>query len=168
MLLKNWHEYMRGAISKDTAFEVVNCSGVNFITAYNYSFNSTSTVNAFFHNFYNCVTNYTAGVVFGNGNTQPTESDYRLSGTLHNNISASSNVVYKTEGNKLSMEGVFTITNNGTEDMIVSECGYVGSVKQSSSLGDYMLLDRTLLEEPITIPAGGVGQVTYTITFNFA
>jgi hypothetical protein len=58
---------------------------------------------------------------------------------------------------------MYTLTNNGTEDFTVSEIGLYGYIRQKHKDKSYyyryhVLIDRTLLETPITIPGnGGVG-----------
>lgn len=56
-----------------------------------------------------------------------------------------------------------TITNNNETDITIGEVGIVYQTGSSYSV----LFERTVLESPITIPAGGVGQVTYTIRMNY-
>ena len=57
---------------------------------------------------------------------------------------------------------VLTITNNNATDITIGE---VGIVYQGSNTA--ALLERTVLDSPITIPAGGVSQITYTIRMNY-
>lgn len=56
--------------------------------------------------------------------------------------------------------------NTSSADVTIREIGYYacydGNTKNSR-----VLLDRTLLDTPVTIPAGSIGQVVYTITFNY-
>ena len=40
-------------------------------------------------------------------------------------------------------------------------------VLQTLLLQEAIWVERTVLETPVTIPAGGVGQVTYTIRMNY-
>lgn len=114
------------------------------------------------------------GVIFGNGTALPTAEDTNLSGSLITTIKATS-----TRSKKVNEDGscvktcVYTITNTGSDDIVISEIGYMGLLKgvytyndTASTNNKYCLLEHTLLEEPVTIPAGGVGQITYSVTFN--
>lgn len=100
-------------------------------------------------------TGYTnkGGVVFGEGTEPPTYEDYKLSGTPITGINATVTNNNKNEATEL--EYVYTITNGNSEAITIAEIGIVTS--------GYYLLERSLLDTPITIPAGGIGQVTYRI-----
>lgn len=104
---------------------------------------------------------------FGDGDAAPTINDYYLSGNLITGIVSSTSTVRKPNG----VEKRFTVTNNNSNEIIIKEICYFGSASWISdtgnSSGSVLLLDRTVLDEPVTIPAGGVGQVVYTIAFNY-
>ena len=91
-----------------------------------------------------------SGFVFGNGAVEPTIDDYCLSGEF-----------IKLSGTLQRI--VATLTNRKDTDVTISEVGYQDYVYVNSSGSKCCLLERTLLDNPITIPAGGVGQVTYTV-----
>ena len=105
--------------------------------------------------------------VFGDGDKAPTINDYYLSGNAITGIVASTSTVHKPNG----VEKRFTVTNNNSNEIIIKEICYFGSAgwtsDAGSTSGSILLLDRTVLDTPVTIPAGGVGQVVYTITFNY-
>lgn len=106
------------------------------------------------------------GVCFGNGTTPPTENDHCMEGDLLTNYGCSQTY----EFSKDSITFTYTITNNGSDPFTISEVGLLGYAYVGNGNYRYyssgILLDRTLLESPITIPAGGVGQLTYTIRMN--
>lgn len=103
------------------------------------------------------------GVIFGDGDTTPTLNDYNLAGNLITSISASviTNAVTNDDGCTLNC--IYTITNSGSEAITIKE---IGLVMKSTTSYTY-LLERTVLESPVTIEPGGVGQVNYTITFTY-
>lgn len=105
-----------------------------------------------------------SGVIFGDGDTEPTEDDYTLSGNIITGIAYTSKVTRVIENNKNTRTVTYTITNNNSESITIKEIGYVGYAKYNSGYAYSVLLDRELLENPITIEAGGVGQITYTVT----
>ena len=98
------------------------------------------------------------GVAFGNGTREPSMDDYTLSGSLVTAFTASA-LMSKT-GNTITV--TYTIT--ATADITISEIGLF-SLYYSGNRYPF-LVERTLLDEPVTIAAGGIGQVVYTITFN--
>ena len=106
-------------------------------------------------------------IVFGDGDATPTINDYNLSGNLITGIVSSTSTVRKSNG----VEKRFTVTNNNSNEIIIKEICYFSQAGWRSDLGSssgiILLLDRTVLDTPVTIPAGGIGQVVYTITFNY-
>lgn len=95
-----------------------------------------------------------AGVVFGNGDAQPTIDDYQLSGEHFKNFSSSYAHSYDANTNEGTI--TYTLVNNNDSDFTIREVG----VFATSSV---VLMIREVLDSPVTIPAGGIGQVTLTI-----
>ena len=114
--------------------------------------------------------NSSNGVVLGDGDTPPTFEDYTLAGNLISNfVFTASTSTLKTDDSGATIRALYTITNNNSEAITIKETGLIVNPTQfSSSLGAdrKILLERTVLDTPVTIPAGGIGQVEYTITFN--
>lgn len=109
-------------------------------------------------------TSYTLNrVVLGDGSDEPKIDDYKLSGNIITGISSTVSRNVSTDGDDAIISSVFTVTNNNSNDITISEVAYCGNVCGISTGGAAGLFERTVLESPITIPAGGVGQVTYTI-----
>lgn len=114
---------------------------------------------------------FVRGVVFGSGSAAPAAEDFKLSGEIIAGLSTS-NVTYvfdyaadETGG---SITCVYTISNTTGADITIGEVGLVmnyGGRVVSTSSTHYapVLVERSVLADPITIPADGVGQVTYTI-----
>lgn len=119
---------------------------------------------------------FNGGVAFGDGTVAPTVEDVKLSGTQHTWITSSNTtyeLTYGADGEDLVVTVVYTINNTSGADVTISEVGFFGCTRfypSSSSSARYIpvLLERTLLETPITIPADGVGKVTYTIRRSYA
>lgn len=114
------------------------------------------------------------GVVFGTGTTPPTVDDYCLSGEIiPSTVTATAAKSVESDETGRTITVVYTLTNTGADAVTIGEIGYfVNSDKAAfATLGSYGngyyrnigLLDRTVLDTPVTIAAGGVGQVTYTI-----
>lgn len=119
------------------------------------------------------------GVAFGDGNTAPTAEDVRLAGNHLTALTASNvskEISYTADGEDRLITVVYTINNNTGADITIGEIGLFSaaiaytSSSQSNSNRYYfpVLLERTALETPITIPADGVGKVTYTIRSSWA
>lgn len=126
------------------------------------------------------VTSYNdAGVIFGSGDTPATENDYNLESKITSGVTITkgSNRVYRWdfENKKLYIGMDYTIANNGSSALEIKEIGKQVSVYTSSELnGDAttnenrVLLDRTVLETPVTIPAGESGVVRYEFEYNYS
>lgn len=112
-----------------------------------------------------------AGVSFGTGNTPPSFDDYALSGDAVTSVSFTLMRQCEVDDNGCTLTCVYTITNTGSEDVTIGEVGIWGRYDYYYSSGNrravYPLIERTVLDTPVTIPAGGVGQVTYTIRMNY-
>lgn len=108
------------------------------------------------------------GVIFGTGTTPPTLDDYCMSGETITAITwASNGLQSEITDNGLTIANGYTITNTGEEAITIGEIGLIASPTGSTAEGNYALLERTVLDAPITIEPGGVGQVTYTVRFNY-
>lgn len=114
--------------------------------------------------------------IFGTGNVSPTTDDYRLSGDVIRGLSPTNvtltSVFERVNGvNKLIT--TYTISNTLGKDITIGEIGIMTTIRAyyylySQNKNGYdiyipILLERTALDEPITIPADGIGKVTYTL-----
>ena len=113
------------------------------------------------------------GVCFGDGDTPPTPADLNISGNAFSTYNALYNLSTGVDDSgHLYVKALYTITNTGDEAFTIKEIGLFAapSLRKGPDIavaGTFsILLDRTILDTPVTIPAGGVGQVEYTITFN--
>ena len=102
-----------------------------------------------------------SSVIFGTGSNPVALTDVNLSGTQITTLSGAGQAKASHDStNKITtVESVLTVTNTGSADVTVGEVGL-----QLNYTGNWaFLIDRTVLDAPVTIPAGGVGQITYTI-----
>lgn len=118
---------------------------------------------------------YNYGIKAGSGTTAPTEDDYKLESFLADIVD--NIIVFRTSGNVMITRGYtndtpyitfsITVTNTSANAVTISEIGMFGwaavSIAGTASMTTVML-DRTLLDTPVTIPAGDTGLVTYTIS----
>lgn len=108
------------------------------------------------------------GVVIGSGRMQPTLNDYKLESIiLSDSLTASSTLTRIKNNGYVTQTALITITNGGTSDVTIGEIGLLMNTSTSTADSACVLLERTVLDTPVTIPAGGVGQVTYTVQFNY-
>ena len=108
------------------------------------------------------------GVLFGTGDTPASVDDYNLAGNVIQNIVASISRSFSYSDAQQSLKAIYTITNNNTEAITIKEVALnVQYTHTSNGSSNGCVIDRTVLDTPVTIPAGGVGQVVYTITFNY-
>ena len=103
------------------------------------------------------------GVILGTGDTAPSIDDYKLSGDLITTISAIGDISVTQDDNGCTFEGIYSVTNSSSEDVTVKEIGLL----MTGAYSGRFLVERTVLDTPVTIPAGGIGQVTYTIRMNY-
>ncbi len=108
------------------------------------------------------------GTFFGTGTTPPTRDDYKLEspitdGTLYSSVQTAPVQGFDEDHARLYV--THEVHNTGTEDITVSEVGIFGCARDSSNV--IFLLDRTVLDTPITIPAGGQKSVTIAVRFDY-
>ena len=111
-----------------------------------------------------------AGITLGRGATPPTESDWRLESPITGDVSATVTArnVY-VEGGDLCLRYSITVTNTGSSSLTLAEIGYKQTVRASavangtSDDNRVVLLDRTLIEPAITLPAGGATVINYVL-----
>lgn len=113
------------------------------------------------------------GLLFGTDNTPPTVDDYKLAGDVITNCTYSKTTTsaITEDGSEGTLTNVYTITNNNDAEITIGEIGLYSEqcwqTAYSACTSYPVLCERTALETPITIPAGGVGQITYTIKMDY-
>lgn len=113
------------------------------------------------------------GIYFGNGNTPVTVNDYRLAGeTIQNlkGIISTTSLLDDEFSPGVTMH--ITLTNNNSNSVTISEIGLFGGnssgfTSSTGSSSGVFMYERTVLDEPITIEAGGVGKIDYTLRINY-
>jgi len=93
----------------------------------------------------------------GTGTTPPTRTDYKLENEVAEGVAS---LTASEDIGIITVAGAFTFT----ADTVISEIGlkWEGVVNSSSICGK-VLLDRTVLDTPITVPAG----TTLTVVYRF-
>jgi hypothetical protein len=172
MILKNWYKALAAFMANDAAnfYEAVDICGNKTRIRYDsdpFELLGTDTTST---SLKNVITDLNAskkyGVIFGNGTTPPSVDDWGLSGDMVlSGFTWSAATSYQFDDNGVEYTGVYTITNTTTNTDIT--IGEAGLFTLSNYGGAHILLERTVLDTPVTIPAGGVGKVTYTIRLNY-
>lgn len=105
-------------------------------------------------------------VIYGDGIEAPSADDTFLSGNQVTNFSISSQTTTcKGTDAGVMIEHSEIIQNTGSSSITISEVAYIDYVYCGGKYYNF-LLDRTLLDEPITVEAGNTGTITYQLTFN--
>lgn len=119
---------------------------------------------------------YLYGIVLGSGTTQPTDNDYKLESQITSGLSVNinHNHVYENNGSRHIIN--LMVTNTSSSPITISEIGWYvycyASISQNqaafcnngnSSNNTVFLADRTLLTNPVTIPAGDYAVIRYTL-----
>lgn len=112
------------------------------------------------------------GIYVGSGTITPTETDYTLAAPITSGLSATVSVAgdecFDSDGNP-QVKQVITLTNTSSGDITISEIGWFAKQIVYSSnntvngSGRLVMMDRTVLNSPVTIPAGESAAITYTI-----
>ena len=106
-------------------------------------------------------------IVLGNGtNSGESPEDFKLESQITTNLSCDNVSVSR---NTTAKTYTATFSNSGTSPITVTEVGYISRIPytftQFNLIYDNFLMDRTVLETPITIPAGESRTVTYELSF---
>lgn len=162
MVLKQFYEALAGVIQNKTLTGVKSTSGnsMNLATSYANMIMQFSKGMATVAG-----SSYTSPgcVVFGTGDKAVAFDDYRLSSDQITTLSGSGTVNCSFDDTGFTASSLLTVTNNGSTDVTIRE---IGLVMQATG-NWYYLVDRTILDSPLTVPAGGIGQVVYTIRMNY-
>ena len=162
MLTKNFYSFIRAALSASgTTTKFTKTDGTT---------DSRSLTSAYCP--FKVMSDWTSqsdrtGVSFGTGTTPPTASDYALESILGDtqiSVAAPNAVSYSQGDTYDSYFVAFGVTNKTSEAITISEVGLTASPVTNTVC---VLVDRTVLDTPVTIPAGQSKQITYTIRFNY-
>ena len=104
------------------------------------------------------------GIIFGTGDAEPAFHDYKLSGNIISGLTGSISTTYADNSDGATITAKCLLTNTKSNEVTIKEVGLIGSYYSGTGAEYCVLVDRAVLEEPVTIPAGGVGEVTYSIT----
>lgn len=110
------------------------------------------------------------GIGVGTGTTLPTEDDYNLEHRITSGLSASTPAITKgvDSDDNPYLEYVFTLTNSTASDITITEIGYfqlfyASDTRNSSRSNANLMLDRTLLDQPVIVPANSTAAIKYQL-----
>lgn len=174
MFTKNWHRMIGHILCyNEASVEYKNTQGSTIVSTGNAQTShliiGSTTAAHYIPSMYYVRTKLSGdgGVIFGTGTVPPTIDDYALSGNIVTTITYSAAIEKIVDGEGVTMRGLYTLTNVGAEPVTIGEIALKCGVNGSSASSNAVIVERTVLETPITIEPGGVGQVTYTIRMNY-
>ena len=113
------------------------------------------------------------GVAFGSGTTPATEDDYTIENQILGLTASVSNdnyMSFNSETDSWDITYQYTVNNPGETDVTISEmCRFTTTAKNttkgsSGSGTTSVLLERIVLDDPVTIPAGEASVINYTFS----
>lgn len=107
-----------------------------------------------------------AGIAFGDSNKVPTLDDITLAGNLITTLTGTVSHETTMGDNGCETTFLYTLTNTGSASVTIKEMGVFSSFAANDA-DTAILIDRVVLDDPVTIPAGNVGLVTYTFKVNY-
>lgn len=171
MLTKNWYNHLGAQMTGATITNgLKDYNGTNRSAVYADSTPYLNYMNVYYialsASFKTALSN-TTFVVFGDGDTAPTLEDYGPAGEIISDIAVSRAGSYSTDDSGSTGSVLFTITNGGSSAITIREICIYGMLNYGRTNTIACCIDRTVLDTPVTIEAGGVGQVTYTIRMDY-
>ena len=126
---------------------------------------------------FRCITpveNSYSGVWVGTGDDPATENDYFLENAITSGLTGTVNRanLYDSENNSIGVRLTITITNSGTEEVTINEIGFSILLSSASAIGrdvtssnKQCLIDRSILDSSVAIPAGEAGVIFYDFIY---
>lgn len=166
MLTNNFYHimksYLSGSSITDGPRTIAN-------TASRFSYTDSNAYYAF-RGFYNdtktvittAASNASYGMAFGTGTVPPTLEDYWLSGDVITTLQIVACTITSGINNAVQIKNEVTVKNTSdTETVVINEMGIIGKFYYGSSSSANMV-DRTVLDTPLTLAPGEQGVITYT------
>ena len=116
------------------------------------------------------IRNNYCGIYFGSGSTPATKDDYTLANPITTGLTVSGGIekVGDFSDGKAEITGRYVLLNTTESEINIWEIGCFTPmiVHGSSKYYKLLMMERTVLSEPITIAPGTASVVTYKLTFN--
>ena len=177
MFTNNYLRYKKAAFMGKDSFTYIDVSGASKISYRNnkFSYNSED-IGGWMNKGKNSPPATTVatsgGVYFGSGSTPATKNDYTLEAPIESGvltITSPAEVKAVDGGNgRYTFISDFIVRNDSDTEVNIWEIGLfsLATTSANSETHYLSLMERTVLTEPITIPAGESRLVTYKLTFN--
>lgn len=117
-----------------------------------------------------------AGVIVGTGNTPPTDSDYTLANLITEGLTGTVTKVqtFDETANQFKLTLTLSLTSSAASNITISEIGLTGFINASSTKddetagvsGQLFLIDRTVLDAPVTIEPSDTATIKYELISN--
>lgn len=104
-----------------------------------------------------------SGWAFGTGQTPPTLDDYWLSGTQITTLEIRSVIAEYTD-KACEVKKTYTLQNTGTETVTIREMAAIASGYKSYNSTFPTMINRIVLDTPLTLAPDEQGVITYTFT----
>ena len=114
-----------------------------------------------------------AGVSFGTSDTPATDEDYILGNTITSGIAGTFTCTKAMDGTNPVVTLNCVLSNSTASDIVVKEVGikctgyYAATVGGTSNSSRVVLIDRTVLDTPLTVPARGNAALYYTLKTDY-
>lgn len=114
-----------------------------------------------------------AGVSVGTSDTPATDDDYKLGATITSGLTATCTCTKSMDGTKPVVRLNMVLTNTTGSDIVVKEVGIKIAINVASAVGGTsasnrpILIDRTVLSTPLTVPAAGNAALYYTLKTDY-
>lgn len=110
------------------------------------------------------------GIGFGSGNLAESENDYTLQTPITSGLTATVTINSGMDGASPYLRYDIIVQNTSNADITIAEMCYKQNIYASTAQGAatsnsnrVCMLDRTVLPEAVTIPAGGAATIRYTL-----
>lgn len=166
MLTNNFYQAMRSYMSGKTLGSVLKTKANTTIDCY-FDMTSVSFGNPVSVFSSQTVSTGGSGIAFGTGNVPPSLDDYWLSGDSISTISILARSANTSFGDgSLRISSDLTVKNtSSTDTIVINEMGFMAYVYTAKSSGGYVLVDRTVLDTPLTLAPGEQGVITHTLNW---
>jgi hypothetical protein len=116
------------------------------------------------------------GISVGTSDTAATDEDVNLASTITSGLTGVITNTHGMDGDDPYVLFNIVLTNSTTSDIIIKEVGFKQNVYAGASVGattgvgnNLILVDRTVLSSPLTVPARGNAALQYKLkcSYNF-
>lgn len=116
-----------------------------------------------------------AGISVGTGNRSATDEDYNLQSTITSGLTAVITRTAEEDGTLVCITFNVVLTNTTDSDITVKEIGIKSNINCGATAGATtnfnprtVLIDRTVLSEPVVVPARGNAAILYTLKEDYS